>query len=239
MAQVGGTVYAKAQRQGAPGVLESSGWTECRVLKGWERFQTLTVVSEAPQRVSASLLGFCPPPASRVKSTLSNEDVKAGLVWTPYLSFRELHAPVKGQFAIPGHALCSRPPGLAHQGLHREGLSQPCCWAERRTITPTPQASLPLPNCKISSSPVSSSLRPPSHSCLYPQLLQGQSLSSYSWHLLCRTVVYSQFPSQSHKQFFNWMGLWLEVGRRVPEGIHSKGCLGKCQEWCFQIPGSY
>lgn len=239
MAQVGGTVYAKAQRQGAPGVLESSGWTECRVLKGWERFQTLTVVSEAPQRVSASLLGFCPPPASRVKSTLSNEDVKAGLVWTPYLSFRELHAPVKGQFAIPGHALCSRPPGLAHQGLHREGLSQPCCWAERRTITPTPQASLPLPNCKISSSQVSSSLRPPSHSCLYPQLLQGQSLSSYSWHLLCRTVVYSQFPSQSHKRFFNWMGLWLEVGRRVPEGIHSKGCLGKCQEWCFQIPGSY
>ena len=192
-----------------------------------------------PASLCLSLLGFCPPPASRVKSTLSNEDVKAGLVWTPYLSFIELHAPVKGQLAIPGRALCSRPPGLAHLGLHREGLSQPCRWAERRTVTPTPQASLPLPNWKISSSQVSSSLRPPSHSCLCPHPLQGQSLSSCSWHLLCRTVVYSQFPSQSHKRFFNWMGLWLEVDRRVPEGNHSKGCLGKCQERCFQTPGSY
>ena len=192
-----------------------------------------------PASLCLSLLGFCPPPASRVKSTLSNEDVKAGLVWTPYLSFIELHAPVKGQLAIPGRAQCSRPPGLAHLGLHREGLSQPCRWAERRTVTPTPQASLPLPNWKISSSQVSSSLRPPSHSCLCPHPLQGQSLSSCSWHLLCRTVVYSQFPSQSHKRFFNWMGLWLEVDRRVPEGNHSKGCLGKCQERCFQTPVSY
>lgn len=166
-----------------------------------------------PASLCLSLLGFCPPPASRVKSTLSN--------------------------AIPGRALCPRPPGLAHLGLHREGLSQPCRWAERRTVTPTPQASLPLPNWKISSSQVPSSLRPPSHSCLCPHPLQGQSLSSCSWHLLCRTVVYSQFPSQSHKRFFNWMGLWLEVDRRVPEGNHSKGCLGKCQERCFQTPGSY
>ena len=106
------------------------------------------VVSEAPPAsLCLSLLGFCPPPASRVKSTLSNEDVKAGLVWTPYLSFRELHTPLKRQLLFPRRALCSQPPGLAHLGLHWEGLSHPCGWAER-TITPTPQSSLPLPNWK-------------------------------------------------------------------------------------------
>lgn len=55
MPPVGGTVCAKAQRQGVPGVLERSGWTECSFEGMRESSDPHCVVSEAPQRVSASL----------------------------------------------------------------------------------------------------------------------------------------------------------------------------------------